>query len=132
MLDVEMDRKEYDAQENFRKFEKMKNHPMGQVLLQAFELCLRKNKDYANDKDIFANFRESEDMGVKCSKGVAVRLGDKWMRFKKGVHNDWDMAVKDEGEVDTILDIINYASIYHCLYLEERVVPCQTLQEGEW
>ena len=110
---------------------KMKDHPMGQVLIKAFELCLKKNKDYATQADIFSNFRESKERGVEWSAGVATRLGDKWKRFKKGVRTGWDMDVKDEGMEDTILDIINYASIYYCLYLEERKAKAtRAPQEG--
>jgi len=101
--------------------QKMVDHPMGQVLIKAFELCLKKNKDYATQEDIFANFRETEDMGSRPSRGVAHRLSDKWMRFKKGVRTNWDMEVKGENMEDTILDIINYVSIYHCLYIQECV-----------
>ncbi len=101
------------------KYQKMGEHPMGRVLIKAFELCLKKNRDYATQEDIFANFRESTDMGVLCSAGVGTRLGDKWKRFKKGVRTGWKMEVKDEGMEQTVLDIINYSAIYYCLYIEE-------------
>lgn len=105
--------------ENISAVSQMAGHPMGRVLIKAFELCLRKNADYATQEDIFANFREAQDMGTPPSKGVANRLSDKWVRFKKGVRTGWKMSVKSEGMEDTIVDIINYACIYHCLYLEE-------------
>jgi len=100
---------------------KMADHPMGRVLIKAFELCLKKNKDYATKEDIFSNFRESVDLGVACSAGVGTRLGDKWKRFKKGVRTGWNMAVESEGMEGTVLDIINYSCIYYCLYTEERL-----------
>jgi len=93
----------------------MREHPMGKVLIEAFVLALRKNKDYGLPEEIFANFMGSGRMGVKPSIGCAVRGGDKWTRFEKGVDTDWDMSVKEEGMVDTVLDIINYMCIYRCL-----------------
>lgn len=101
--------------------EQMRNHPMGAVMLEAFELCLQKNADYATGDDVFANFRECVDMGTPASVGVATRLSDKWMRFKKGVRTNWDMSVVSEGMKDTMQDIVNYACIYYCLKVEERV-----------
>ena len=99
--------------------ELMKGHPMGAIMLEAFELCLKKNSDYATSDDVFANFRECQDMGTPASVGVSTRLSDKWMRFKKGVRTNWIMSVSSEGMKDTMLDIINYACIYYCLKTEE-------------
>jgi hypothetical protein len=99
--------------------DEMRNHPMGAILLKAFELALKKNADYAHSADVFANFKEASSMGVPPSVGVAIRLSDKWMRFKKGVRTNWDMDVKDEGMTDTTLDIINYAAIYQALKTAE-------------
>jgi hypothetical protein len=92
---------------------------MGAIMLDAFELCLKKNADYATGDDVFANFRECEDMGTSASRGVSTRMSDKWMRFKKGVRTDWEMSVASEGMKDTMMDIINYACIYYCLKAEE-------------
>ena len=100
--------------------ETMSEHPMGKVMLEAFELCLTKNADYGSNTDTFANFRESEEVGTLPSKGCAIRAGDKWRRFRKGVRTDWDMSVGTEGMCDTIWDLINYMCIYKALYLEEK------------
>jgi len=108
---------------------KMEDHPMGRVLIKAFELCLKKNKDYANKDDVFSNFRESKDMGGSWSVGVGTRLGDKWKRFKKGVATGWDMSVDNESMEDTVLDIINYSCIYYCLYVEEQLAKAQAIHK---
>jgi hypothetical protein len=100
--------------------DQMAQHPMGAVMLSAFRLCLKKNEDYATNADIFSNFRECEEMGITASQGVSTRLSDKWSRFKKGVRTQWNMSVSSEGMKDTMEDIINYACIYHCLYIEEE------------
>ena len=98
----------------------MENHPMGAVLLEAFELCLKKNDDYATKDDIFANFMLASTLDITPSVGVAVRLSDKWQRFTKGVRSNWNMSIKDEKVKDTIIDIINYSAIYYCLYIKEN------------
>ena len=99
--------------------DQMENHPMGAVLLEAFELCLKKNDDYATKDDIFANFMLASTLDITPSVGVAVRLSDKWQRFTKGVRSNWNMSIKDEKVKDTIIDIINYSAIYYCLYIKE-------------
>ena len=61
--------------------ETIKCHPMGNVLLDAFKLALKKNSDYAEPDDIFANFMGSKEIGVKPSVGCAIRMQDKFKRF---------------------------------------------------
>lgn len=100
--------------------DQMENHPMGAILLEAFELCLKKNDDYATKDDIFANFMLASTLDITPSVGVAVRLSDKWQRFTKGVRTNWDMSIKDEKVKDTMIDIINYSAIYYCLYMKEN------------
>tara|TARA_R110002020_G_scaffold2471_1_gene11561 strand:- start:457 stop:876 length:420 start_codon:yes stop_codon:yes gene_type:complete len=77
----------------------------------------KKRHDYANEDDIFANFRHSELAGIPSWKGTAIRLGDKFSRLmefaKKGT-----LEVKDESIKDTLLDLANYALITHILYEE--------------
>ena len=102
------------------------SHPMGIVMLEAFVLCLKKNKDYGTQEEIFANFMGSDVLGVVPSVGCAIRLGDKYQRFTKGVRTNWQMAVDDELMEDTIKDMINYLTIYWCLYkleTESRLLP---------
>lgn len=100
----------------------MEQHPIGQYLWEAYQLMLKKNADYGKETDHFSNFRESLDMGISCSDGVAVRLSDKWCRFKNCVNSDGEMAVKDETVKDTCLDIMNYCAIYLALLEEEKNV----------
>jgi len=99
--------------------DQMENHPMGAILLEAFELCLKKNNDYATKDDIFANFMLASTLNIDPSVGVAVRLSDKWQRFTKGVRTNWDMSIREEKMKDTMIDIINYAAIYYCLFTKE-------------
>jgi len=100
--------------------ENMRQHPIGAVLLDAYDLALKKNADYATPDNVFANFEQATDLGVLNSRGVAVRLSDKWIRFCKGVRTDWNMAVGQELAKDTCLDIINYSAIYYCILMSEK------------
>jgi hypothetical protein len=102
--------------------EAMKNQafdksPRGQLARLHFELCEearllmeKKNHDYANEKDPFANFRM---FGVL---GVAVRMGDKLSRLTSFLQNG-ELSV-DESLRDTVLDLINYSVIFLAMVYE--------------
>lgn len=75
------------------------------VCQAARELQVRKNHDYAHEGDIFRNFRRYGTFGV------LVRLSDKLARLDSFEENK-EFAVADEKLEDTIIDIINYATIY--------------------
>ena len=72
----------------------------------ARRLMARKNHDYAHEDDPFRNFR------TFGAFGVLVRLHDKIARLRS-FEESGKQAVKDEKILDTVLDIINYAAIYH-------------------
>ena len=81
-----------------------------------------KRHDYANDDDVFANFRTCEAAGIPAWKGCCVRLGDKFSRIM-GFAKKEKLKVKDESIKDTLIDMANYALIALILYeetLEER------------
>ena len=82
------------------------------------ELHDAKRHDYANEEDIFANFRHSEDAGIPAWKGVCIRLGDKFSRLM-GFAKKEELRVTDENIKDTLLDLANYALITLILYEEE-------------
>ena len=77
----------------------------------------KKRHDYANEDDIFANFRHSELAGIPSWKGTAIRLGDKFSRLMEFAKKE-TLEVKDESIKDTLLDLANYALITHILYEE--------------
>ena len=80
---------------------------------KARVLMDKKNQDYAGDEDIFANFRRTEDMGITSTeKGFLVRMTDKFSRLASFTENN-ELAVKDESVEDTLIDIINYAVLFH-------------------
>lgn len=84
-----------------------------QEIGDRFQFCLalmqRKNKDYANEKDAFANFRLSEMVGVGPERANLVRVADKLARISNLL--DKENAVTDESVEDTINDVINYMAI---------------------
>lgn len=84
-----------------------------QEIEDRFKFCLelmkRKNKDYAKEKDAFANFRLSEMVGVGPERANLVRVADKLARISNLL--DKDNEVSDESVEDTINDVINYMAI---------------------
>ena len=81
-----------------------------------------KRHDYANEADVFANFRTCEAAGIPAWKGCCVRIGDKFSRIM-GFAKKEKLKVKDESIKDTLIDMANYALIALILYEE-------TLEEG--
>lgn len=84
---------------------------------ELFKKCLSvmraKNADYSG-VDCFENFRASATLtGVPMTKGVMVRLADKFTRIKNLL--DKSNVVKDEAIQDTILDAINYLAILYSI-----------------
>lgn len=93
------------------------------VLCQdMLEIAEAKNSDYANDQDIWANFRLCEMMGVPAWKGALVRLGDKLSRMSS-FQRKGTFAVADEGFKDTCIDAANYSMITMGLYEEDAEIP---------
>lgn len=81
------------------------------LFTKCIDLAQKKNADYTGDTDdAFANFRNSEIVGVSVEKGMLVRLMDKISRVKSFIDKG-ELMVKDESVEDTIMDIINYACL---------------------
>ena len=77
-----------------------------------------KRHDYANDEDVFANFRTCEAAGIPAWKGCCIRIGDKFSRIM-GFAKKEKLKVKDESIKDTLIDMANYALIALILYEEQ-------------
>ena len=93
-----------------------------------------KRHDYANQDDVFANFRTCEQAGIPAWKGCCVRLGDKFSRIM-GFAKKEKLKVKDESIKDTLIDMANYALIALILYEEEQnkeVIREYTFKEEEY
>jgi hypothetical protein len=81
------------------------------------QTAIRKNADYANTDDPFANFKTSIMLGVPVEKGMLVRMGDKLMRAANLL--DRPAEVKDESIDDTLADLSNYANLLR-IWLEQK------------
>ena len=68
-----------------------------------------KNKDYAGNGDPFANFRNSEAVGVSPPRGMLVRMMDKMARLSNLITRP--PAIANESMIDTCVDLAMYALI---------------------
>ncbi len=75
----------------------------------GLDLMTKKNADYANNTDAFANFKRSELVKVPVERGILVRIMDKVSRISNVL--DAEPEVKDESLEQTILDTMNYFNI---------------------
>jgi predicted dithiol-disulfide oxidoreductase (DUF899 family) len=104
-----------------REEEKMKKQDFIEALKENFSeglaLMIKKNSDYANPKDSFANFKRSELVGVPVERGILVRIMDKISR----IHNVLDATpeVKDESLEQTVIDTMNYFNIL-LTYIQQK------------
>ena len=82
---------------------------MEETFLGCLTTAVKKNADYAGNKDPYHNFKIAKIMGVTPAKGIAVRVTDKISRL--GNLLDKEPEVSSETIFDTIDDAINYLAI---------------------
>lgn len=82
-------------------------------------IALKKNSDYAGEKDFLGNFKMSKALGIKPSMGIVIRLSDKWSRLCQLIQKD-EPAVVEESIEDTLLDIANYSLLMILALREEK------------
>ena len=76
---------------------------------KMYEICKKKNQDYASLKNPFSNFEKAELMGIcTIEAGILIRMIDKISRITNYV-NKGQLAVTDETVADTLLDLANYS-----------------------
>lgn len=80
-----------------------------------YETYIKKNHDYGNSFDISMN-----EEGLAAAR---IRLGDKWLRFKK-LSKGQETLVKDESIRDTLLDMANYA-IMTVMWMDNQANTCK-------
>jgi hypothetical protein len=89
---------------------------------EMLSLTTKKNADYANDDDAFANFRTFGELGI------LVRMSDKFARLKTALYDRKSMSVSDETVEDTILDLATY-SVLLLAYRREREDSTEPIQD---
>jgi hypothetical protein len=75
---------------------------------EALEIVRKKNGDYGNPDDPFANFKGVLVDGLTVEKGMLVRMRDKLQRVSNLLGRG---AEVDEPLRDTCIDLANYALI---------------------
>lgn len=97
-------------------------HPKSQrfheILHELGALHDKKQRDYGNDNDPFANVTASTDWGIKPHVGALLRMNDKVQRLKQWIKTG---TLANEGAHDSLRDIAVYAII--ALVLDETENP---------
>lgn len=92
---------------------------------QNIEIAIKKNQDYANNDEPFANFEACEAFGVPTEIGFMTRMTDKLCRVGNLLTRE--AAVVDESIFDTLSDLANYAMLLR-VWLEQLEID----DEEEW
>lgn len=79
-----------------------------QTTQEILDLIHKKNSDYSEGNDPFANFRIAENVGVPTLKGLWIRMEDKFQRVRAFL-NRGDLKVEGEGIEDAFRDTIGYS-----------------------
>ena len=87
-----------------------------ELLKEAGDLHRRKQADYGRGDDPFANVRASTSWGVPAWVGAMIRLNDKVARLQTLAQGG---KLRNEGALDSFMDIAVYALIAHVLYEQE-------------
>jgi len=87
---------------------------------KAKALMTKKNQDYTGGGGPFANLQACSVIGVDPIQGTIIRMLDKLQRINSYVVNG-ELAVKDEGLEDTLVDLINYSVLVWGMSREDKV-----------
>ena len=87
------------------------------ILAEMGETFDRKNKDYGQDADPFANVRRSEQWGIAPWIGAMVRATDKVTRLQTFAQKG---TLANEGVEDSLLDLAVYSIIALLLFREQK------------
>lgn len=82
------------------------------LLEEIADLHSRKNHDYAKSSDPLSNFRKSQAFGVLPSRGVMVRMSDKYSRIEQLASGK---KAKNESLRDSLIDLSVYSLL--CILL---------------
>jgi hypothetical protein len=85
------------------------------------EITTKKNADYADANDAFANFRIVEKLScgrITAEEGFVVRLSDKLQRITNLISRP--NLVADEKLEDTLFDLAIYAKLFRCYLISKQ------------
>jgi hypothetical protein len=85
-----------------------------EVITKMYDTTVKKNSDYAEEDDAFANFRMIDQMTsgrISTEAGIVTRLTDKLKRIASLISRP--AKVQDESVQDTILDMAVYSIILY-------------------
>jgi hypothetical protein len=88
---------------------------------KCLDIVRRKSNDYCGGSemtDALLNFRSATALGLHPVTGILLRMQDKIMRLQSFT-NDGDLQVKGESVMDSCDDLVNYAILIKCLFIEE-------------
>jgi hypothetical protein len=98
------------------------------ILAKADQIMVQKACDYSGSAsgDIFANLRACETFGIMSAElGVWVRLSDKVARLGSLLKERYNPAAV----LDTVVDLINYATYVYLLMIEKDPAYARLLEE---
>lgn len=100
--------------------------PFDAVIIQIVETNRRKRADYANDGDIFSNFKTTSTMigipGFGPAESALFNVLQKLARLQSLRTNGRMQSTQNETVVDTYLDIAVYAVIMYAIVSEVQAV----------
>jgi len=86
------------------------------------DLSRKKGHDYSGEEDTLFNIKVSERLEITSAEnGVLIRMGDKFARLIKFTKQN-RLDVKDEKLVDTLLDFLNYLTLFYAVIVEKKNV----------
>ena len=95
------------------------------ILAKADEIMVKKACDYSASADIFANLRACEIFGITNAElGVWIRLADKVARLGNLLKDRYN----PEAVLDTVVDLINYATYIYLLMIEKDPAYARLLE----
>lgn len=86
---------------------------------RASIVMVKKNHDYGDDRDPFANFSASIAVGIDPKLGILIRMIDKISRLGTFVQRG-TLATNGETADDALIDICNYAALFYAKKIDDE------------
>jgi hypothetical protein len=91
------------------------------ILAEMLRVHISKSSDYGTGKDIYANYRASEAIGVPAWKSCFIRALEKVQRLTNAASGK---RLNHESVTDSFLDLANHIVISKVLYDESQAKSC--------